>query len=68
MADKNESKAAPGADKPTGRAEAAKASGVIVYNPFLDAWRCVDASGRCVLSVPSKETAVKAYPTFIVKE
>lgn len=68
MADKSETKPAPGADKPAARADAPKASGVIEYNPNLNAWRCVNAAGRCVLSIGSKELAVAAYPTFTVKE
>lgn len=42
--------------------------GTIVYNKFLDAWRCIDANGREVLSIGSKEAAIKAYPNFKVKE
>ena len=68
MADKSESKAAPGADKPAARADAPKASGTITYNPLVNAWNCVDANNRCVLSIGSKELAMAAYPTFTVKE
>ena len=68
MADKNELKAAPGAEKPAARADAQKASGTITYNPNLNAWRCVDAAGRCVLSIGSKDLAIAAHPTFTVKE
>ena len=46
----------------------AKASGVIVYNKYLDAWRCVDADGVQVLCTGSKEAAVKEFPNFTVKE
>ena len=67
MANKDEVKAAPGAEKPTARAEAPKASGVIEYNPGLNAWRAVDATGRCVLSA-GKATCIKRFPNFTVKE
>ena len=43
-------------------------SGTIVYNPYLDSWRCLDATGRQVLSTGSKEAALAAYPKFAVKE
>ena len=58
----------PVAAKTTVKAGAAKASGTIEYNPFLDCWRCVNAAGKEVLSVPSKQTAIAAYPDFTVKE
>lgn len=45
-----------------------KAGGYIVYNKFLDAWRCIDASGKQVLSTNSKKAALAAHPNFIVKE
>ena len=45
-----------------------KTSGTIVYNPYLDSWRCLDATGRQVLSTGSKEAALAAYPNFTVKE
>lgn len=45
-----------------------KLFGTIVYNPYLDSWRCLDASGRQVLSTGSKEAALAAYPNFTVKE
>ena len=68
MADKTEVKAAPGAERPAARAEAQKATGTITYNPNLNTWRCVDANGRCVLTIASKELAVAACPTFTIKE
>lgn len=45
-----------------------KPEGTIVYNPYLDSWRCVDANGKMVLSTGSKDSAKRAYPTFVVKE
>ena len=45
-----------------------KPEGTIVYNPYLDSWRCVDAQGKMVLSTGSKDSAKRAYPTFVVKE
>lgn len=45
-----------------------KPSGIIVYNGFLDSWRCIAANGKQVLSTNSKEAALRAYPNFIVKE
>lgn len=45
-----------------------KPSGIIVYNPNTDSWRCHDASGRLVLSIGSKAVAIQTYPTFTVKE
>ena len=45
-----------------------KPSGTIVYNPYLDSWRCINAVGRQVLSTGSKEAAQAAYPDFTVKE
>ena len=62
MADKSES------TPPVAAKGAVKPDGVIVYNPFLNAWRCVNAAGREVLSTGSKEAAVRAYPTYLVKE
>lgn len=49
-------------------AVANKVDGTIVYNPFLDSWRCIDKNGREVLSVGTKKDALKAYPNFKVKE
>ena len=60
--------AAKTADKPTARPVLKKPAGVIVYNPNLDSWRCIDASGKEVLSIGSKQAAIAAYPTFVVKE
>ena len=45
-----------------------KPEGTIVYNPYLDSWRCIDAKGKMVLSTGSKASAKRAYPTFVVKE
>lgn len=45
-----------------------KPEGTIVYNPYLDSWRCIDAQGKMVLSTGSKASAKRAYPTFVVKE
>ena len=42
--------------------------GIIVYNPNLNAWRCVNTAGRQVLVIGSKEAAKRAYPNYIVKE
>jgi len=50
------------------KAAAAKASGKIVYNGFLDSWRCINASGRLMLSTGSKAAAIKAYPDYTVVE
>lgn len=58
----------PAAAKPTAKAGAAKASGLIVYNKYLDCWRCVNAAGKTVLSGVSKQAAINAYPDFTVKE
>ena len=45
-----------------------KPEGTIVYNPYLDSWRCINAQGKMVLSTGSKASAKRAYPTFVVKE
>jgi len=45
-----------------------KPEGMIVYNPYLDSWRCINAQGKMVLSTGSKASAKRAYPTFVVKE
>ena len=67
MAKESVFRSAPVAVNQTTKA-GAKASGVIVYNKFLDAWRCIDAKGKCVLSTGSKATARAEFPNFIVKE
>ena len=66
MAEKNDSTPQVAA-KGTAKASGAP-SGVIVYNPNLNAWRCVNAAGRQVLVTGSKEAAQRAYPNFTVKE
>ena len=45
-----------------------KPEGTIVYNPYLNSWRCINAQGKMVLSTGSKASAKRAYPTFVVKE
>jgi len=45
-----------------------KPEGTIVYNPYLDSWRCINAQGKMVLSTGSQASAKRAYPTFVVKE
>lgn len=67
MAEKIE-KAPPAAAKEPVKADGAKPDGVIVFNPFLHCWRCVNAAGRQVLSIGSKEAAMRAYPTYVVQE
>lgn len=67
MADKNEMKAATIAEKPAARADAPKASGVIVYCPGLNSWRCVRSDGRCMLTA-GKATCIKRFPNYTVKE
>ena len=49
-------------------AKSDNASGTIVYNPNLDSWRCLDANGKLLLSTGSKQSAMKAFPNFTVKE
>lgn len=66
MSEKNDVAAAPVAAKTA--KPGGKTSGTIVYNRNLDAWRCINAGGKQVLSTGSKELAVKAYPDFLVKE
>ena len=68
MANESDVKQTPGAAKQTAKVSGGKPSGFIVYNPFLDSWRCVTAAGKEVLSTGTKELAQNAYPEFIVKE
>lgn len=67
MADKSESKPATIADKPAARADAPKASGVIVYCPGLNSWNCVRSDGRRMLTA-GKATCIKRFPNYTVKE
>lgn len=67
MTTANDAKPAPVAAKQTVRT-GGRASGIIRYNKFIDAWQCIDANRRMVLSIGSKEAAIAAYPGFIVKE
>lgn len=52
--------------KPVGK-PVGKPNGYIVYNKFLNSWRCVNARGRTVMSANSLKIATAAYPDFVVK-
>ena len=67
MSATNDPKAAGTPVKPV-RGPATKPEGFIVRNPNLNNWRCVTAAGKEVLSTGSKETAMRRFPTFVVKE
>lgn len=68
MSNENKDQAAPSAVRQAAKTGGGKPSGIIVYNPNTDSWRCHDASGRLVLSTGSKAVAIQNYPTFTVKE
>lgn len=66
MANENDAKAAPVAAKQTVKA-GGKASGTIVRNRNLNTWLALN-SGRKIVQTGSKETLVKLFPNFTVKE
>lgn len=68
MSNETKESAAPYPVRHTAKTGGGKPSGIIVYNPNTDSWRCHDASGRLVLSTGSKAVAVQNYPNFTVKE
>ena len=68
MSNETKENAVPSTVRHIAKTGGGKPSGIIVYNPNTDSWRCHDASGRLVLSTGSKAVAVQNYPNFTVKE